>query len=183
MTSPNDTPDEAQVSPQSYVTAELAELLYEALRDEAHRFMARERNKVTLQTTALVHEAYIRLQKSGQARWESERHFQAMAARVMQRILVEKARERDAEKRGGGRVRLQLGDADVPIEEQSVDVLTLNEALEELEKLDSVQADIVRLRYFGGFSLSETAESLGVSTATVYREWLYAKAWLIPRLS
>ena len=160
--------------------------VYAELRRQAARAMRRESSEHTLQATALVHEAYLRLVDQRRVVWRSRAHFFGVAAQVMRRILVDHARERRAAKRGGGLPPLALGDADAaaaPAAEQGVDVLALHEALERLAALDPDQARLVELRYFGGLSIEETAEALGVSPATVKREWAIARAWLRRELS
>jgi len=159
--------------------------VYAELRRQAARAMRRESSEHTLQATALVHEAYLRLVDQRRAVWRGRAHFFGVAAQVMRRILVDHARERHAAKRGGGVRQLTLGGADAagPDAGQGVDVLALHEALERLAALDSDQARIVELRYFGGLSIEETAEALDVSPATVKREWAVARAWLRRELS
>lgn len=162
---------------------EFLRLAYPELRRIARRYLRRERPGHTLQPTALVHEAYLRMvDQRGAA--QNAPHFVALAAQMMRRILVNHALSRKAEKRGGGETHIPLED-DLPVaaDVQSVDVLALNQALEELELLDARQAKIVELRYYGGLSIEETAEALSVSTATVKRDWLTAKLWLKRRLS
>ncbi len=153
--------------------------VYDELRRIAHRQLGRERREHTLGTTALVHEAYLRLVDQRRVVWRGRAHFFGVAAQVMRRILVDHARERHAAKRGGGLRQLTLGDADAAAAAQpGVDVLALHEALERLAALDADQARLVELRYFGGLSIEETAQALGVSPATVKREWAVARAWL-----
>ena len=159
------------------------ELSYPELRRIARRYLMRERPGHTLQPTALVHEAYLRM--VGQTNLaQNASHFVALAAQMMRRILVNHALSRRAEKRGGGENHIPLED-DLPVacEAPSVDALALDEALRELEVLDARQARVVELRYFGGLSIEETAVTLSVSTATVKREWLTAKLWLRRRLA
>jgi RNA polymerase sigma factor (TIGR02999 family) len=159
--------------------------VYAELRRQAARAMRRESSEHTLQATALVHEAYLRMVDQRRVVWRGRAHFFGVAAQVMRRILVDHARERHAAKRGGGLRQLTLGDADAaaPAAEQGVDVLALHEALERLAALDAHQARLVELRYFGGLSIEETAEALEVSPATVKREWAVARAWLRRELS
>jgi RNA polymerase sigma factor (TIGR02999 family) len=159
-------------------TDELLPLVYEELRELADRFLAAEKRGATLQPTALVHEAYLRLVGSDQAGWENRAHFFGAAARAIRRILVDRARARRAARRGGGRP-LRL-DTDAPLAgpEPSLDVLALDEALAKLASIDAQKARVVELRFFGGLSVDETAASLGVSASTVAREWVFARTWL-----
>jgi RNA polymerase sigma factor (TIGR02999 family) len=159
-------------------TDELLPLVYEELRELADRFLAAEKRGATLQPTALVHEAYLRLVGSDQAGWENRAHFFGAAARAIRRILVDQARARRAARRGGGRP-LRL-DTDAPLAgpEPSLDVLAIDEALAKLATIDAQKARVVELRFFGGLSVDETAASLGVSASTVAREWVFARTWL-----
>jgi len=162
----------------------LVPLVYAELRRQARRALRRESDGHTLQSTELVHEAYLRLVDQRRARWESRSQFFAVAAEIMRRILVDYARARLTGKRGGGARPLTLGDADVvdsatpEAEANRVDVLALDEALTRLAALDAGKARLVELRYFAGLSIPEAAESLGVSPATVGREWAVARLWL-----
>jgi RNA polymerase sigma factor (TIGR02999 family) len=159
--------------------------VYAELRRQAARAMRREGSEHTLQATALVHEAYLRLIDQNRVVWRNRAHFFGVAAQLMRRILVDHARGRRAAKRGGGLQPLALGDADAPASsvEAGVDVIALHDALERLAALDPAQARLVELRYFGGLNIDETAEALGVSPATVKREWAIARAWLRRELS
>lgn len=159
----------------------LMPLVYDELRRLASSFMRRERSDHTLQPTALVHEAYMRLVDQRSVEWRDRSHFLAIAAQAMRRILVDHARRRGAEKRGGGN-RVTLQESMAVSEGQEVDVLALEEALHELETLDERQVRVVELRFFGGLTVEETAEALGVSAPTVVRDWRHAKAWLRRRL-
>jgi RNA polymerase sigma-70 factor, ECF subfamily len=152
--------------------------VYDELRRLARRYMARERADQTLQATALVNEAYLRLMKDRAHFWQNRAHFCAIAAHAMREILVEKARARNATKRGGSRVRVSFEKADVAGSEATIDVLALHESLERLAALDPQLAHIVELRFFGGLTVEETAETLKISTATIKRNWSMAKAWL-----
>jgi RNA polymerase sigma factor (TIGR02999 family) len=157
----------------------LIPVVYEELHRQAARAMRREGSSHTLQATALVHEAYLRLVDQRRVQWRNRAHFFGIAAEVMRRVLVDHARARDAAKRGGGAQRLTLGDAlGVASEGGDADVLALHEALERLALMDPDQARLVELRYFGGLNIEESAEALGVSPATVKREWAVARAWL-----
>jgi RNA polymerase sigma factor (TIGR02999 family) len=161
-------------------TRQLLPLVYEELRRIARGRMARERAGATLQATALVHEAYLRLAGDDGPRWRDRGHFFGAAAEAMRRILVEQARRRDAAKRGGGRERVELDEAEVDIETDTrgVDLGALDEALSLLETQDARKATLVKLRYFTGVTLEQAAAALGVSPATADRDWAYAKAFL-----
>ncbi|MGD0404275.1 MAG: ECF-type sigma factor [Candidatus Acidiferrales bacterium] len=155
----------------------LIPLVYKELHALAHRHLRAERPGHTLQSTALVHEVYLRLVGQGPAQTENRAHFIAVAARLMRQILVDYARNRRAAKRGPER-KVELNETlDLP-ERKSVDVVALDDALNELSRRDEQQVRIVELRFFGGLTLEETAEVVGVSTATVKRDWNVAKAWL-----
>lgn len=158
--------------------AELLPLVYQELRKLAHHRLARERRGQTLQTTALVHEAYLRLSENGQTRWENRAHFFAAAAIAMRRILVERARRRDQRKRGVDYRRITLDESVAATEAPSVDLLALDKALKRLQAHDAQASQVVHLRYFAGLDVEDTAEVLGVSPRTVKRAWSYAKAWL-----
>ena len=161
---------------------EVFPLVYAELRRIAAREMRREKPGRTLQTTALVHEAYLRLLKDASLSFENRAHFLGIAAHAMREILIEHARARSARKRGGGAVRLTLDDLVAPVPAPSIDVLALDEALERLARLDERHARVVELRYFGGMSVEETAAALGLSPATVKRAWTIARAWLYREL-
>jgi RNA polymerase sigma-70 factor, ECF subfamily len=153
-------------------------IVYDELRRLARRYMARERAGKTLQATALVNEAYLRLMKEKAHVWQNKAHFCAIAAGAMREILVERARARAALKRGGSRIRVSIGD-NLPAEKNnSIDMLALHEALERLSQLDPHLARIVELRFFGGLTVEEAADELNTSTATIKRAWSMAKAWL-----
>lgn len=156
----------------------LLEVVYDELRALARARMARERRDHTLQPTALVHEAYLRLLGAGDQRWENRAHFFAAAAEAMRRVLVEAARSRLARKRGGDPLRVSLGDVATPTELAPEELLDLDRALARLGKLDAQMARVVELRYFTGLSIPETAEVLGASPRTVQRLWRAARAWL-----
>ena len=140
--------------------------------------MRGERAKVTLQATALLNEAYLRLVDVRRMNWQSRTHFLAMAARIMRRVLVEAARARQAQRRGAAAARVTLDEALLVGETPVVDVILVSDALEELSGFDTRKAQVVELRYFGGMTVEETAEALGVSPETVARDWRLAKAWL-----
>jgi RNA polymerase sigma factor (TIGR02999 family) len=151
--------------------------VYGNLRRLARRQLRREAPGHTLQSSDLVHEAFLRLQAQDRVQWRSRGHFLAVAARAMRRLLVDHARRKAAQRRGGGARRLDLDDVVVALDPR-VDLLDLDRALERLEALDPRQASLVELRYFAGLTVAETAELLGVSTATVDRDWAMARAWL-----
>jgi len=157
---------------------DLMPLVYDELRRLASRYLRNERPGHTLQTTALVHEAYLKLVDQTNKSWQNRVQFFAAAAQVMRHILVDYARSRKAFKRGGDYCRLSLDEAVISSEEKDPDLLTLNESLERLAAIDSQQSRVVELRVFGGLTVEETAEALGVSPRTVKREWSMAKAWL-----
>jgi RNA polymerase sigma factor (TIGR02999 family) len=156
--------------------------LYQELRRQAARHLRRERRGHSLQPTGLVHEAYLRLTGLRGSHWPSRAHFLAMAARAMRHILVDHARRRAARKRFGSLTRVQLGDDAAVASGPDVGLIALEQALEELARLDPDQARVVELRFFGGLSVEEAGEVLGVSNATVKREWRTARAWLQVRL-
>lgn len=162
---------------------QLMPLVYDELRGLAKRYMSRERSTHTLQTNALVNEAYLRLINQQDVDWQNRAHFFAIAAQVMRNLLVDHARAKQYAKRGGGAQQITLDEGLAIASEQSVDVLALHEALERLAEVDERKSRIVELRYFGGLSAEETAEVLGVSEITIKREWLKAKAWLFRELS
>jgi len=155
----------------------LVPLVYEELRRLAH-YMSGERAGHTLQTTALVNEAYLRLAGVDRMQWRGRAHFFAMAATLMRRILVEHAREQARQKRGGGVSIASLEDRDMAGPAPEIEVMALDEALAKLAAFDEQQSRIVELRFFGGLTAEESAEALGISAATVGREWVSAKAWL-----
>ena len=156
----------------------LLALLYKDLRRIAGSYFRAEREGHTLQPTALVHEAYLRLVEHPDARWESRAHFLNAAAQVMRRILVDHTRARQAGKRGGAEVRVVLDEALASAPERDLDLVALDDALTKLAKTDLRLSRVVELRYFGGLTTKEVAEVLGVSVATVEREWATARAWL-----
>lgn len=156
----------------------LVPVVYQELRRLAAYYMRRERPGHTLQTSALVNEAYMRLVDYSQMRWQSRAHFFAVAAQAMRRILVEHARKRHFAKRGGGAVKVSFDEAAIVSQEQASDLVALDDALTSLEAMDPRKARIVELRYIGGLNIEETAEVLAISPATVQREWRAAKAWL-----
>lgn len=160
---------------------ELLAAVYAELHSQAARAMRREAVDHTLQATALVHEAYLRLIDQRRVQWRNRAQFFGVAAQLMRRILVDHARGRDAAKRGGGVATITLEDVDAAADHSTndtVDVLALHDAIEKLAALDPDQARVVELRYFGGMSIEETAEVMDISPATVKREWAVARAWL-----
>jgi RNA polymerase sigma factor (TIGR02999 family) len=168
---------------ESGTSAELLPQVYDELRKLARARIAREPAGLTLQPTALVHEAYLRLAGSGDRRWDRRGHFFAAAAIAMRRILVERARHYQRLKHGGEQHRVELDhDAPTPAPEFA-DVLAIDQALTRLEKIDAGKAKVVLLRYFAGLTIEETAAALDVSPATVKNEWAFARAWLLDALS
>jgi RNA polymerase sigma factor (TIGR02999 family) len=162
---------------------QLTPLVYSELHRLAHQRLGRERKGHTLQTTALVHEAYLRLIDQKEVRWQNRAHFFAIAAQMMRRILVDYARSRSVAKRGGDARQVSLDEAMEVSGERAADVIALDEALKSLSELDQRKSRIIELRFFGGLSIEETAEVLGVSPGTVMRDWTFAKAWLQREIS
>jgi RNA polymerase sigma factor (TIGR02999 family) len=162
---------------------ELINHVYDELRRIAVRQMQLERREHTLQATALVHELYVRLFASEKIDWEDRAHFFAVAARQLRRILVNHARDRRAGKRGGGRIRLSLADADIAVRPVDHDLLAIDESLHKLEQLDPRSARVVELRYFAGLQEKEAAAVLGMSVATLKRDWEFARAWLLTQMT
>lgn len=169
---------------------QLLPLVYDELRGLADRFLRRERRDHTLQPTALVHEAYLRLVHQDRVQWQGRAHFYAVAAQAMRRILINHARARDANKRGGERERVTLCDGNLPPSDhdsirsfsEPVDLLALNDALHRLERMDERQCRVVELRFFGGLTVEEAAEALGISQRLVKLDWKMARAWLFQQL-
>ncbi len=158
---------------------QLLPLVYDELRKLAEVRMASERMDHTLQATSLVHEAYVRLVDVQRARhWDSRGHFFGAAAEAMRRILVDHARKKVSQKRGGDRLRLDVDSVDLAVTSSPSQLLELDEALDKLAQLDSVAAQLVQLRYFAGQSVDQAAQNLGISIATAYRHWNYARVWL-----
>jgi RNA polymerase sigma factor (TIGR02999 family) len=162
--------------------AELTPLIYDELRRLAHRAMEGQRSDHTLQTTALVNEAYLRLTDQTNPNWQSQTHFFAVAARAMRQILVSYARSNRAQKRGGGGARIELDEAAILSPEQSKEIVDLHEALERLGTFDSRKAQVVELKFFGGLNYDEIAEVLKIARMTVRRDWEFAKLWLYTEL-
>jgi len=164
---------------------QLTPLVYAELRKIAHRYMNRERAGHTLQTTAVVHEAFLRLLGNPQENWQNRSHFYAIAAQMMRRILVDYARANLRAKRGGETIRVALEDIDAPVTEPALDpdLIALDAALEKLAEIDPRRGRVVELRFFGGLSVEETAHVLQVAPDTVVRDWRVAKAWLFRYLN
>lgn len=176
--SPERPEEPAQPGADSLSLSVLLPQVYDELRNLAHRNLRRERSIGSIQATALVHEAYMRLKKDKPRVWQNRAHFFAIAAKAMRRILIERARARAASKRGGPQVRVTLDDAMAADFASGLDVVALDETLTRLAEFDPQQARIVELRFFTGLSLEEVAKEIDVSLATVKRDWTMAKAWL-----
>ncbi len=161
----------------------LVPIVYDELRRQAARYLRHERAGHTLQTTALIHEAYLRLIDQKNVHWQNRAHFFGIAAQLMRRILVDHARTRKRAKRGGSDIRVPLEDAVAIARAPQLDVVALDEALNRLAEIDEQQGKIVELRFFSGLTVEETAEVLGISPATVKRDWSMAKAWLHREIS
>lgn len=162
---------------------QLLPLVYQELRRLAHHQLQKERAYHSLQTTGLVHEAYLRLAGQQAVDWENRHHFFALAANMMRRVLVDYARARQSDKRGGGVVQLSLSQAEEKATEQTAEIIALDEALTTLATLAPRQSQIVELRYFGGLSVEETAAVLQVSPSTIHSDWRQARAWLYLQLA
>jgi len=163
---------------------QLLPLVYDELRKLATRRLTQENPGQTLQATALVHEAYLRLVDTTRGQqWNSRGHFFAAAAEAMRRILVDQARHKASLRAGGGHQRIELSQAEFEVRESSFDILELDEALEQLAQRDPRSAEVVKLRFFAGMTIAEVADIQGVSTATVENDWAYAKSWLRVRLA
>jgi RNA polymerase sigma factor (TIGR02999 family) len=162
-----------------HAAEQLLPLVYEELRKLAAQRLAQEKPGQTLQATALVHEAYIRLVDVEKTQhWSSRGHFFAAAAEAMRRILVDRARRRGSRRRGGGAKQLSLENIEAAVPASDDELLAVNEALELLRRLDAPKAELVKLRYFGGLTIPEAAQALGISVTTANRYWAYARAWL-----
>jgi RNA polymerase sigma factor (TIGR02999 family) len=161
----------------------LMPLIYGELRQLARHYMSRERPGHTLQTTALVNEAYVKLVNRKGVHWQNRAHFFAIAAHLMRSILVDHARGHAYAKRGGGGRKIELNEAMVVSQQRAAEVVALDDALEQLAEIDPRQSRIVEMRFFGGLTIEETAEVVGLSTATIKREWSTAKAWLYHELN
>ena len=162
---------------------QLMPVVYDELRRQAARYLRREQAGHTLQTTALIHEAYVRLVDQRNVQWQNRAHFFGIAAQLMRRILVDHARTKKRAKRGGSDIRVSLEEATVVVKGQDLDVVALDQALDRLAQIDEQQSRVVELRFFSGLTVEETAEVMGISAATVKRDWSMAKAWLHRELS
>ena len=162
---------------------ELVPLIHEELRRLARHQMRGERDNHTLQTTALVNEAFLRLVDLRRIRWQDRAHFLALSARLMRRILVDHARSRSYQKRGAGVANVTLDESLIASPERGIDLVALDDALEDLARVDARKSQVVELRFFGGLSVEETAEALKVSSETVTRDWRLAKVWLLREIS
>ena len=160
----------------------LMPLVYDEMRRLAHRYLRRERPGHTLQSTALVHEAFVRLTGNAPPQWEDRAHFFGIAAHRMRQILVEYARSRNAGKRGGAAIKLAIDSVDVPGQSPGLDIVALDDALNDLARFDPQQSRVVELRFFSGLSIEDTAEVLGISESTVKRDWNTARVWLFREL-
>ena len=174
-----EAPSQTSRSDHPVSSGELLPLVYDELRCLARQRLAGERPGQTLQPTALVHEAYLRLTKAnGAPRWDSDRHFFGAAAEAMRRVLIDRARARGREKRGGGRTRVDIEAMDLAAPAGDEELLAVDEALEKLAAVDAEGAEIAKLRYFVGLGIPEVAAALGISERSVKRHWAYARAWL-----
>ncbi len=160
----------------------LMPLVYDELRRLAHRYMGGERENHVLQTTALVNEAYLRLIDSSRVQWQNRAHFFAVSSQLMRRVLVDIARARDREKRGGGRIQVSLDESVVGADERRADLIALDDALTALSATDERASRVVEMRFFGGLENDEVAEALGLSVETVKRDWRWARAWLLKEM-
>lgn len=156
--------------------------VYKELRQLAAHKLSQERPGHTLQATALVHEAYMKLAASERQSWKGRTHFFGAAAEAMRRILIENARRKQSQKRGGGQKKIEFDEQYLPIEGPSTDLIALDEALTELEKKDEAKAELVKLCYFAGLTLEQAGQALGISKSTAKRHWKYARAWLFGRI-
>ena len=162
---------------------EVVVIVYQELRNLAHHYLSQERPDHTLQTTALVHELYLKLCSSGPVDWQDRAHFFAVAARQLRHILIDYAKTASRKKRGGRQIRVTLSDLPDATTPQEEDVISLNDALKRLEKLAARPAQVVELRFFAGMTEKEIAEVIGASVATVKRDWDFARSWLITQLA
>lgn len=168
---------------ESNARDELVPLVYGELRRLARHYLMQQRPDHTLESAALVHEAYLRLVGHSSVRWDDRVHFFAVAAQLMRRILVDHARRKAATKRGGTRVTVTLIEDLAPAKERGLDVIALDDALQELSRMNQQHGRVIELRFFAGLSIEETAEALGISPATVKRDWAVARAWLYRELA
>jgi RNA polymerase sigma factor (TIGR02999 family) len=160
----------------------LMPLVYDEMRRLAHRYLRRERPGHTLQSTALVHEAFVRLTGNAPPQWEDRAHFFGIAAHLMRQILVEYARSRNAGKRGGAVLKLAIDSANEPSDRLDLDIVALDDALRDLARIDPQQSRVVELRFFSGLSIEDTAQALEISESTVKRDWNTARVWLYREL-
>lgn len=161
----------------------LIPFVYEELKMQARFLMSRERADHTLQPTALVHEAFMRLAKQTGVEWQNRSHFYGIASRLMRQILVDHARAHSAGKRGSNAIHFSVEDLEIPVEDRAVSILIVDEVLERLSSFDEQQAKVVEMRFFGGFNNAEIADALDISERTVVREWQSARLWLLRELS
>jgi len=161
----------------------LVPLVYDELRRVARRCLVGQRRDHTLQSTALVHEVFLRLIDQKSVRWDDRMHFFAVAAQLMRRILVDHARRRNAVKRGGNNITVTLDERVAPAKQRELDVVALDDALNELSRMNPQHSRIVEMRFFAGLSIEETAQAMGISPATVKRDWAVARAWLYRELA
>ena len=168
---------------ESSAREELVPLVYEELRRLARHCLMQQRPDHTLESAALVHEAYLRLVEQSSVRWNDRVHFFAVAAQLMRRILVDHARRKAAAKRGGAQVTMTLNEDLAPAKQKGLDVVALDDALHELSRMNQQHGRVVELRFFAGLSIEETAEALAISPATVKRDWAVARAWLYRELA
>lgn len=161
----------------------LMPLVYDEMRRLARTFLSRERNSHTLQPTALVNEAYLRLVDQTRVNWQNRAHFYAIASSMMRRVLIDHARAHGTEKRGGAAIHLSLEDVQVPLEQRAASFIALDDALKKLEEMDERKCRVVEMRFFGGLSDGEIAEVLSVTTRTVQRDWKKARLWLYRQLT
>ena len=161
----------------------LMPLVYTELRRIANRYLQGERSDHTLQSTALVHEAYVRMTEQNLPEWQNRAHFFAVAAQIMRQILVDYARSHRASKRGGDVYKLALDEAEEQPQVRDVDIVALDDALKSLAEMDEQQSRVVELKFFGGLSIEDTAEVLGISASTVKRDWITTRAWLYRELN
>jgi RNA polymerase sigma factor (TIGR02999 family) len=162
--------------------SQLLPLVYDELRKLAAQKLAQEAPGQTLQATALVHEAYVRLVGAADRSWDGRGHFFAAAAEAMRRILIERARHKNSRKAGGGRRRVDLDEIELTLDEPDLELLALDDALRELERKDPRKAEVVKLRFFAGLTTAQAAAALGVSTSTAENDWAYARSWLRLRM-
>lgn len=162
---------------------QLMPLVYEELRQMARRYMRRQPSGHTFQTTELIHEAYLKIAKSGDRNWENRAHFFGVAARAMRQILVDYARSKSSQKRGGWQEKITLADDAATTSNSSKEIVALDDALRNLEQIDSRRGQVVELKFFGGLTVEEIAEVLKISTKTVNRDWQFARTWLLRELA